>query len=305
MSLKEKIELFGLSEKETNKILDGRFSASLSLYTKEELIDVLEILKENGINISNAKDIKVYTMSVPEVTKNIGMLKEDGELDLYKSDPSMLPNNVIELHRRMKQCKQNNIEYKYLDENGNYIYEDFIKIKNETEFQDELNKRIGNIKNETDIVLEENPENMSENEPEMDLDRFSFNENFWNNNTLKEPESDLTLETEEDKKDYFVSIDKPKMDEESEEKNNIFHEVNDLSNDLNSYIDQNEGETNSFDSFQEKEQDITNPLDEWERNIGEQLNRLDNAKSDLGFYDIDFDINNFDQELGGRGGRAA
>lgn len=121
MTLREKLDLFNLSEKE-RKIAEEKFLVSLALVTDEELKETLKVLKNNDITITKARELKVVVNSSDEINKKISILKELKELNIYINNPNMINHNVIDIYKKIKYCMQVGKQYKKPDGS----YEDFI-----------------------------------------------------------------------------------------------------------------------------------------------------------------------------------
>lgn len=117
MSINEKLDMLNLSPVERKKVQD-KFLATLALINVEELRNLLDFLKERGIYIKNAREIKVLANSKEEILKKYSILEEIKEVGLYISDPSKINCNVIEVYKKIQYCKQINIPYK--KEDGTY-----------------------------------------------------------------------------------------------------------------------------------------------------------------------------------------
>ena len=117
MNLKEKLDMLELSPAERKKAQE-KFLATLSLISVEELKEVLEFLASRGIFIKNAREIKVLANTKEEILKKYNILEEVKEVGLYKQDPSKINFNVIDVYKRIQQCKQMNMPYK--KEDGSY-----------------------------------------------------------------------------------------------------------------------------------------------------------------------------------------
>lgn len=117
----EKLSLLNLSNEENEKAI-GKFLVSLSLINIDELKDILELLRVNGIYITKAKELKVLANTKEEITKKLNILKELGEISLYKQDPTKINYNVIDIYKKVQYCKQIGISYKKTDGN----YENFL-----------------------------------------------------------------------------------------------------------------------------------------------------------------------------------
>ena len=130
MSLIEKMNLFNFSDKEKEKIYDKFFVAiSDNFVSYEDLKNKVNFLSEKGIVVTKAIELMIFALTLDEMSKNISLLEEIGEVDLYREDPRALSYNVIDIYKRIKYCIQNNIEYKHQNENGNFEYELFLKYE--------------------------------------------------------------------------------------------------------------------------------------------------------------------------------
>lgn len=175
MTLVEKLSLLDLSEKESNKAKE-KFMATLSLVSEEELKEILELLKEKGIRITKANEIKVLGNSIAELTKCFSILQEIHHEDIYKQDVNMLNKNVIDLHRMITYYEQNGIPYR--NENGEYD----LKMFSESAWKNILNKNEQTLPTDDFIVTlpPEEPKEESKytfEKPEEDFqDVINFND---------------------------------------------------------------------------------------------------------------------------------
>ncbi len=119
--INEKLALLSLSEEERKKAED-KFLATLALVSLEELQGIVNLLQANGIYITKAREIKVLGNSKEEITKKFNILKELGELAIYKQDPTKINCNVIDVYKKVQCCKQ--IGKSYKKEDG--TYENFL-----------------------------------------------------------------------------------------------------------------------------------------------------------------------------------
>lgn len=119
--INEKLALLNLSKEERKKVED-KFLATLALVSIEELQEIINLLQANGIYITKAREIKVLGNSKEEINKKFNILKELGEVAIYKQDPTKINNNVIDVYKKIQCCKQ--IGKSYKKEDG--TYEDFL-----------------------------------------------------------------------------------------------------------------------------------------------------------------------------------
>lgn len=119
--INEKLELLNLSKEERKKVED-KFLATLALVSIEELQEIINLLQANGIYITKAREIKVLGNSKEEITKKFSILKELGEVAIYKQDPTKINYNVIDVYKKIQCCKQ--IGKSYKKEDG--TYENFL-----------------------------------------------------------------------------------------------------------------------------------------------------------------------------------
>lgn len=134
-ALKEKLALLSLDEKEKDKV-KGKFWATLSLNTVEELKERINYLKDKNVNIIKANSIKVLNIPIEELAKRFSILEEIHETDLYKVEPLALSFNVIDIYKKIKYCKQNGISYR----SSEGKYESFLF--NENEWEKKLNNNV-------------------------------------------------------------------------------------------------------------------------------------------------------------------
>lgn len=119
MTLEEKLGKIGLSEIERERAI-RLFAPALSMLD-DSFIEVLSYLKEIGIEIKYARDIKLLTVPMNEIQKKYNLLKDISEIELLQKEPKTIAMNVISIIKRIQYCIQNNIEYKV---DGKYA--DFI-----------------------------------------------------------------------------------------------------------------------------------------------------------------------------------
>jgi len=119
MTLEEKLGKIGLSEIERERAI-RLFAPALSMLD-DSFVEVLSFLKEIGIEIKYARDIKLLTVPMNEIQKKYNLLKDISEIELLQKEPKTIAMNVISIIKRIQYCIQNNIEYKV---DGKYA--DFI-----------------------------------------------------------------------------------------------------------------------------------------------------------------------------------
>lgn len=147
MGILEKLEMLDLTEEEMKKA-QNKFLASLSLVSDEEFRGSVEALKNEGVRITRAREIKVTSNSSDDITKKFNILGEIHETDLYRQNPNMINRNVIDIYKKIKYCIQLGKSYKR--EDG--TYEPFLF--NEMLWQKEFN----NLSMSTPPVEEIKPE---------------------------------------------------------------------------------------------------------------------------------------------------
>ena len=114
----EKLALLkDLSKEELRKVQE-KFLATLALVTVEELKEILTLLAENGVYITKAREVKVLANTKEEIIKKYNILKELGEIAVYKQDPTKINFNVIDVYKKVQYCKQ--IGKNYKKEDGSY-----------------------------------------------------------------------------------------------------------------------------------------------------------------------------------------
>lgn len=121
MALKAKLDLLSLSDEERAKA-SGKFLATLALVSEEELNEVLTYLSSQGVQITNAREIKVLADTKAVMAKKFSILGEIHEEGIYREDPTLISRNAIDIYKKIQYCKQNGIAYKR--EDG--IYEPFL-----------------------------------------------------------------------------------------------------------------------------------------------------------------------------------
>ncbi len=117
MALKAKLDLLSLSDEEKSKAC-GKFLATLALVTEEELTDNLAYLSSQGVQIRNAREIKVLADTKAVMAKKFSILGEIHEEGIYREDPTLITRNAIDIYKKIQYCKQNGISYKR--EDGTY-----------------------------------------------------------------------------------------------------------------------------------------------------------------------------------------
>lgn len=113
----EKLALLNLPKEERKKVED-KFLATLALISVEELQNIINLLGNNGIYISKAREIKVLGNTKEEIVKKFDILRELGEISIYKQDPTKINYNVIDVYKKVQYCKQ--IGKSYKKEDGSY-----------------------------------------------------------------------------------------------------------------------------------------------------------------------------------------
>lgn len=114
----EKLALLKDLSKEELKKVQEKFLATLALVSIEELKEILTLLAANGIYITKAREIKVLANTKEEILKKFNILKELGEIAIYKQDPTKINFNVIDVYKKVQYCKQ--IGKTYKKEDGGY-----------------------------------------------------------------------------------------------------------------------------------------------------------------------------------------
>jgi len=120
--INEKLALLKDLPKEELKKVQEKFLATLALVTIEELQEILTLLAENGIYITKAREVKVLANTKEEILKKFNILKELGEITVYKQNPTKINFNVIDVYKKVQYCKQ--IGKNYKKEDG--TYENFL-----------------------------------------------------------------------------------------------------------------------------------------------------------------------------------
>lgn len=133
--MREKLDLLMLSNEERTKA-EEKFLATLALVSFDELRNTSEYLRNQGVNITKAREIKVVGNSKDEIAKKFNILNEIHETDIYKQDPTMINRNVIDVYKKIQYCKQ--IGKAYKKEDG--TYESFLF--NEILWQETFNKEV-------------------------------------------------------------------------------------------------------------------------------------------------------------------
>ena len=175
-TLKEKIDLLGLSEEEREK-LEEKFAPSLSYVSIDEMKAVLDVLARKGEKITKAREVKVLTNPASKIEKNYDFIEEAHEPNIYAGNILLLSCPVVDIFKRINYCRQYNIPYK--NEDG--TYKEFLF--KEGMFQHEVN---GLAPAMTDPVEEMTP--LEENDtinvtvPEVEI------ENNPTDNEVKEPQ---------------------------------------------------------------------------------------------------------------------
>lgn len=107
------------SEREKSEIY---FLPALSKVTYNELKMMLEFLREYGVKITHARNIKDTVNEISRVRGGISLLEEVDAVKIYALDPSKLSHSAFDISSRIKYCQLNNMEYK----NADGSYKDFI-----------------------------------------------------------------------------------------------------------------------------------------------------------------------------------
>lgn len=107
--LTNKVELIKSSFNFKNPDVINKFLATISLVPLNQLEDIINDYKKFGIEITDAKDIKILTISPSEFQKKCGILSEHAAI--FRQYPSIIPNNTIEIFRRIQYCIQNSIPF--------------------------------------------------------------------------------------------------------------------------------------------------------------------------------------------------
>ena len=108
MALKAKLDLLSLSDEEKSKA-SGKFLATLALVTEEELTDNLAYLSSQGVQIRNAREIKVLADTKAVMAKKFSILGEIHEEGIYREDPTLITRNAIDIYKKIQYCTQNGI----------------------------------------------------------------------------------------------------------------------------------------------------------------------------------------------------
>lgn len=174
MDLSEKIALFeDLSEDEKTKLKE-KFIVTLTLIPYDDMHKIYDYLKEQGVKITRASYIKVFCNQLYEITKKFDILKEINETGLYLENPIRINNNVIDIYRRIKYCRQNDIPYKDGNKYEKFLFSE-VDFQNmvkgrvpENNFEQNENILINNEKNNEEIILE--PAN--DEKEEIDLSSY-------------------------------------------------------------------------------------------------------------------------------------
>lgn len=165
MALDSKLKLLNLNDKERKKA-EEKFIATLALVSEEDLNKELEFMKNHGVTINKASDIKVLAVPVEEMMKNFSILDEIHETDVYRFAPVALSYNVIDIYKRIKYCIQNSITYKSYQD-GETKYEPAI-LKESLWRKEILNKK----NNEVESMYENAQESSKDIEEKVNDNEF-------------------------------------------------------------------------------------------------------------------------------------
>lgn len=138
MALNEKLDLLNFSDEEKAKAKE-KFLATLALVSEEEIIEVRDYLKNPGVVITKARELKVLANPKKEIVQKLSILSEIHEENIYKQDPTKLNMNAIDIYKRIQWCKQNGVTY--MKDDG--TYESFLF--SESAWQKKFNKELVNI----------------------------------------------------------------------------------------------------------------------------------------------------------------
>lgn len=161
-TLKEKIDLLGLSEDEREK-LEEKFAPSLSYVSVDEIKAVLDVLNKKGENITKAREVKVLTNPASKIEKNYDFIEEAHEPSIYSEDLNRLNGNGVDIFKRIRYCNQFDIPYK--NEDG--TYKNFVF--NESLFQQEINGAAPTMEAPIDDALLEDVEPIDVTIPEVEM----------------------------------------------------------------------------------------------------------------------------------------
>ena len=186
--INEKLALLKDLPKEELKKVQEKFLATLALVTVEELQEILTLLAENGIYITKAREIKVLANTKEEILKKFNILKELGEIAVYKQDPTKINFNVIDVYKKVQYCKQ--IGKSYKKEDGAYetfLFDEALWQQVTSKVEDVGNPTFTSV--EDDIVTltpETAPLNFEENtEPKVE-DKYTDIQEYIAQEALKE-----------------------------------------------------------------------------------------------------------------------
>ena len=261
MTLKEKLDLLNLSEKE-QRIVENKLIGVLNFVgTDEDFNDKLIYLKSQGIKITKAKELRVLTLQINDLTRNFSVLAEIHETEIYKQNPLRLVLNPVDIYKRINYCKQNQI--KYIKDDGSYA-EFLFK---ESLWREELNKKSDNFEAEKESIIN---------------DDLVTVEPVFNINS--EPVVEETFNAE--------SIEPIK-----EEVNDIHVDINEYINNASNDIDELEAKTTSFAAIKDDLQAMKERLSQ-ELESTEDLNTSnDNV---IGFDQWNFEPETYDMNGMGR-----
>lgn len=291
MELIEKLALLNLSEKEEKKARE-KFIQDLYLVSEDELMDILALLKEKGVVIKNAREIKVLTNSLSELQKDFSILEEIHHEGIYRQDPNMLNRNVIDLHRMRMYYDQNGISY--MNENGEYDLKMFTedawrKISSKEEKIEEIDFQDDLVTLAPDTLEQEN-----------EIEPLTFNEQKTPT-VLEETEPNLVSFSDI----ANHSLNDNHLFEQPEEP--ILDDFSDLDNiePVSSF----KSEQSDLERAEEKSNDIANLRAELEKQFAE----LEKYKAETSNDELKFDddlnnivsFNDIEPESFGMGGRAA
>jgi hypothetical protein len=116
MELVEKLNILNFSDKEKDKTV-AKFFPTLYL-VDDDLAEKISYLNENGVNITHARELKVLCVSKEKLAEAFRVIGEVEETEMFVEDPVRLCFNPIDIYRKIKYCKSNNMSYR--NEDGSY-----------------------------------------------------------------------------------------------------------------------------------------------------------------------------------------
>ncbi len=195
--IKAKLDLLELSEKE-RKFAIEKFLVSLSEVTYDDLKKIVDFLKEKGIHLTKAREIKILANDYNDIIKNFSIIESVNELGLYREDPLRINKNALDIFKKIKYCIQVGKPYK--KEDGSY--EKFLFSEAEWQKVFNLNSESVTVSSpsKTETVTSEDTTEYSN-----DFDYAAFSINDEDIVTVVPPRDEVQSETVDATRDLDLS----------------------------------------------------------------------------------------------------